>query len=232
MDEPTADLDPVARQELLDVLRDFVADGEKSVFFSTLTSDLDKVADYITIIHRGRILETMSMDQLEKSMCLQGGIEQLKSLDRICRIKRYVTFEGIITRDKANKFFPDIKGSKPNVESILTYSIWGDSNGEVKKVLKFYLYIDSLKIKLVIFGVFYMLFILVTNYVQKFSIMEYINNPDISLDSAINYTLVFMFITFFWIIMLIDYYRNKYTDIFQCLPIRKDIILKTNFLVI
>lgn len=104
--------------------------------------------------------------------------------------------------------------------------------GEVKKVLKFYLYIDSLKIKLVIFGVFYMLFILVTNYVQKFSIMEYINNPDISLDSAINYTLVFMFITFFWIIMLIDYYRNKYTDIFQCLPIRKDIILKTNFLVI
>lgn len=76
--------------------------------------------------------------------------------------------------------------------------------GEVKKVLKFYLYIDSLKIKLVIFGVFYMLFILVTNYVQKFSIMEYINNPDISLDSAINYTLVFMFITFFWIIMLIE----------------------------
>ncbi|NLM34149.1 MAG: ABC transporter ATP-binding protein [Clostridiales bacterium] len=133
LDEPTADLDPVARQELLDVLRDFVADGEKSVFFSThITSDLDKVADYITIIHRGRILETMSMDQLEeKYVLLQGGIEQLKSLDKeFVGIKKgSVTFEGIITRDKANKFFPDIKGSKPNVESILTYSIWGDSNG-------------------------------------------------------------------------------------------------------
>lgn len=133
LDEPTADLDPVARQELLDVLRDFVADGEKSVFFSThITSDLDKVADYITIIHRGRILETMSMDQLEeKYVLLQGGIEQLKSQDKeFVGIKKgSVTFEGIITRDKANKFFPDIKGSKPNVESILTYSIWGDSNG-------------------------------------------------------------------------------------------------------
>lgn len=74
----------------------------------------------------------MSMDQLEeKYVLLQGGIEQLKSLDKeFVGIKKgSVTFEGIITRDKANKFFPDIKGSKPNVESILTYSIWGDSNG-------------------------------------------------------------------------------------------------------
>jgi len=42
-----------ARIKVLDILREFVADGQKSVLFSThITSDLDKVADFITIINR------------------------------------------------------------------------------------------------------------------------------------------------------------------------------------
>ena len=57
MDEPTAGLDPVARIEILDMLREFVSDGEKAVLFSThITSDLDKIADYITLIIDGEIV--------------------------------------------------------------------------------------------------------------------------------------------------------------------------------
>ncbi len=56
LDEPTSGLDPVARDELLDILRDYVSDGEKSVFFSThITSDLERCADLITLIEHGRI---------------------------------------------------------------------------------------------------------------------------------------------------------------------------------
>jgi len=59
LDEPTSGLDPVARDELLDILRAYVADGEKSVFFSThITSDLERVADFITLIDRGKIFYT------------------------------------------------------------------------------------------------------------------------------------------------------------------------------
>ena len=46
LDEPTSGLDPVSRDELLDVFREFVADGKRSILFSThITSDLDKCAD-------------------------------------------------------------------------------------------------------------------------------------------------------------------------------------------
>ena len=74
LDEPTSGLDPVARLEFLDMLRDFVGDGEKSVILSThITSDLDKVADYIALIHEGRILEFDSMDNIQESFAVVKG---------------------------------------------------------------------------------------------------------------------------------------------------------------
>lgn len=57
MDEPTSGLDPLVRSELLDVLQTLLQDENKSIFFSThITSDLEKVADYITFIHNGRLV--------------------------------------------------------------------------------------------------------------------------------------------------------------------------------
>lgn len=56
LDEPTSGLDPVVRRELLSDLLEFVADGDRSVLFSThITSDLERVADYITFIVDGRV---------------------------------------------------------------------------------------------------------------------------------------------------------------------------------
>lgn len=57
LDGPTSGLDPVSRDELLDIFREFVADGKRSILFSThITSDLDKCADYIMYIKDGCIL--------------------------------------------------------------------------------------------------------------------------------------------------------------------------------
>ena len=65
LDEPTSGLDPVVRAEILDLFLDFISDGERSVLVSShITSDLEKVADYITFIHNGRLMLCENKDDI------------------------------------------------------------------------------------------------------------------------------------------------------------------------
>lgn len=65
LDEPTSGLDPVARDELLDILSEYIADGEGSVLFSThITGDVARIADYVTVLERGRVWYTGAKDDL------------------------------------------------------------------------------------------------------------------------------------------------------------------------
>ena len=76
LDEPTSGLDPVARDELLEILLEYISDGQKSVFFSThITSDLERVADFVTVIDHGRIFYTGTKDGLlEHFRIVKDGI--------------------------------------------------------------------------------------------------------------------------------------------------------------
>lgn len=63
LDEPTSGLDPVVRSELLDVFRDIIQDERCSIFFSShITSDIEKVADFVTIIDSGKIILSEEKD--------------------------------------------------------------------------------------------------------------------------------------------------------------------------
>lgn len=63
MDEPTGGLDPLIRKQVLDILLEYKSLGNNSVFFSThITSDLDKVADQLVMIHNGEIIFSMSKE--------------------------------------------------------------------------------------------------------------------------------------------------------------------------
>lgn len=74
LDEPTSGLDPVARDQLLDLLREVVDDGERSVLFSThITSDLDKCADYVIFIRDGRVIAYDTKDDLVDRHALVSG---------------------------------------------------------------------------------------------------------------------------------------------------------------
>jgi ABC-2 type transport system ATP-binding protein len=79
LDEPTSGLDPVARDELCELLAEFVTDENRSVLFSThITSDLEKIADYITFILDGKIVFTGHKDDLlEKYVSVKGGRAEL-----------------------------------------------------------------------------------------------------------------------------------------------------------
>lgn len=79
LDEPTSGLDPVARDELMDILRDFVCDEEHAILFSThITTDLEKIADYITFLQKGRLVFTGEKDALLERYCIvRGGASDL-----------------------------------------------------------------------------------------------------------------------------------------------------------
>lgn len=82
MDEPAAGLDPLFRRELTGYMQELVEDGTRSILFSThLTSDLDRIGDYIALIDEGRLCFCMDKESLrERFVLLRGTEEQLRAL--------------------------------------------------------------------------------------------------------------------------------------------------------
>jgi ABC-2 type transport system ATP-binding protein len=82
MDEPTSGLDPVFRRDLLDNLMNLLQDARTSILFSThITSDLERIADYITLIQNGRVVFSESKDEILESWALvKGGLDLLDQL--------------------------------------------------------------------------------------------------------------------------------------------------------
>ena len=82
MDEPTSGLDPIFRREILDILYSIIQDETKSIFFSThITTDLEKVADYITFINKGKVVFSKSKDEVLESYAIVKGGTNLLNMD-------------------------------------------------------------------------------------------------------------------------------------------------------
>lgn len=78
MDEPTSGLDPIVRSELLEILSDVIQDERCSVLLSShITSDLDRIADFVTLIHNGTILFSEAKDDLLETYTLIKGERSL-----------------------------------------------------------------------------------------------------------------------------------------------------------
>jgi len=81
-DEPTSGLDPVARDDLVGIIGDFLVDEGHSVLFSThITADLDRIGDYVTLIHGGRVVQTGGKDEiLDAYRVVRGGPDDFSDL--------------------------------------------------------------------------------------------------------------------------------------------------------
>ena len=135
LDEPTSGLDPVARDELLDILRDYISDGEKSVFFSThITSDLERIADYITLIDHGKIFYTGTKDGLlDHFLIVKGNKADLTDSLKRKLIGLSVTgtgFTGMIPSSGVKEFPDTIVTEKPNIDDILVFISKGGATHE------------------------------------------------------------------------------------------------------
>lgn len=129
MDEPTSGLDPLVRGELLDILSFLIQDENKGVFFSThITSDLDKTADYITLLHNGEVLFSTAKDELLDSYTIIKGDKKLLNeavKHNFVGIKENsFGFEGLLRdRNSIKTLFKDnVIVEKPTLEDIMLYS--------------------------------------------------------------------------------------------------------------
>lgn len=93
LDEATSGLDPIVRDEILDIFLDFVGDERHSILLSShITSDLEKIADYITFIHDGATILTEKKDELLYNFgiirCKMSDFSKIDSSDILAYLKR------------------------------------------------------------------------------------------------------------------------------------------------
>jgi len=98
LDEPTSGLDPVSRDELTELFKKIVADGRRSILFSThITSDLEKCATHITFIKDGSLLQTGTTAQfMDAYRSLAQPGKPLTLEDIIVSVERRPYDEGAI----------------------------------------------------------------------------------------------------------------------------------------
>lgn len=132
LDEATSGLDPVMRDEMLDVFLDFVGQDDHSILLSShITSDLEKVADYITFIHDGKIILTTAKDDLlYRYAIMRCGKSQFSAIDPadiVAYRKRDYQIDVLISdRSKAKQKYRDIITDQTTVDEIMLLLVKGE----------------------------------------------------------------------------------------------------------
>lgn len=128
LDEATSGLDPIVREEILDLLLDFMQEENHTILISShILSDLEKVADYIAFINDGKVLFVETKDELKENygICTLSN-EEVKNLDEEAIIGRRVHSFGQELLVKRNLIPDGITLQKPSIEDIMIYFVKGD----------------------------------------------------------------------------------------------------------
>lgn len=133
MDEPTANLDPLVRNDVLEILQERIEEDNATVFFSThITSDLDKIGDYLVFIYKGRIFLADDKDSILQNHVIVKGKNEFLQKDTedifISVNKNAFGFEGLVNnKESAYEIFgEEVTYDRPNLEDILTYYTRGN----------------------------------------------------------------------------------------------------------
>jgi ABC-2 type transport system ATP-binding protein len=132
LDEATSGLDPIMRDEMLDVFLEFVQEENHSILLSShITSDLEKVADYITMIHHGKLIMNVTQNELAYHYavmrCKENQFSGLDPNDILAYRKRDFQIDVLVSdRKDAERKYRDIVIDHVSLDEIMLLLVKGD----------------------------------------------------------------------------------------------------------
>lgn len=138
LDEPTSGLDPIVRDEVLDVIRVWMeAEGRSALISSHITSDLEKIADYVVMLDGGRVALSCARDVIDDEMGiahLRGAeLERVLSEGRVAApgearvLKRDLSFELLVSdRTAFARAYPDYVCDRATIDDVMALMIKGE----------------------------------------------------------------------------------------------------------
>lgn len=132
LDEPTGGLDPVVRDDLLELFLEFVQDEKHAILLSShITTDLEKIADYVTFLHAGKLLLSKPKDELIDNYgivrCGKEQFEAISSSNMLAWRKQAYAWEVLVSdRELARRKFRDAVIDRATLDEILLFYVKGE----------------------------------------------------------------------------------------------------------
>lgn len=129
LDEATSGLDPIVRNEILDIFLEFIQEEDHTVFISShITSDIEKIADYILLIHKGKLLFFENKDTLIYDYglihCSEEEFAELKGVSVLGMQKNRFEMEALVkNRRELEERYPNLVLDRVSIEDILLYAV-------------------------------------------------------------------------------------------------------------
>lgn len=136
LDEVTSGLDPIIRDDILDIFLDFVKDKSRSIFMSShITSDLEKVADYITFIHEGKILLSAPKNELINEYgilhCKHSQFRNIDRRDILAYSSKNSQIDVLLTdKNTMGRKYKDLTADNATIDDILLLLVKGGKKNE------------------------------------------------------------------------------------------------------
>ncbi len=130
LDEATSGLDPIIRDEILDIFIDFTRDESHSVLLSShIVSDLEKICDYIAFLHKGKLIFCEEKDKLlEEYKIVRLTETEFEAIPSSAVKGKKVTDYGIEALIHMSPALKQIKAEKASIEDIILFLVKGEKN--------------------------------------------------------------------------------------------------------
>jgi ABC-type multidrug transport system, ATPase component len=132
LDEATSGLDPVVRNEILDVFFEYIQDEEHAILMSShITSDLERICDYISFIHKGKLIFSKDKTEVIEThgilKCGNSDFNKIDTTDIIGTRKSSFGYEILIKDKKANmRKYKDFIIDNATLEDIMLFYSRGE----------------------------------------------------------------------------------------------------------